>query len=561
MASQGKGLNGSRYSPSMHPDLSPTYYLDNFQTVLTSVSNSYSDLLSPEEAGFLDAFARLSPDAQALLVRLLMRTRDIYPTGILAYPEISDIPTALKELDAASLVRLDAPIGLDELFVISTKPILVAAFSQEGARAALRKTELRESMSHLEQDERPLGTWLHQPDQIAVRLLVRTLVDRFRLLFFGNLYQDWSEFVVTDLGHLRYEAVEFALDSRGFNSRQDIDASLRVHELRGLLDEEADLEQLRVEIGQLPCDVAQHIHSRMERLKFHLGQAAERRKDWGLAHSIYQDCNYKGARHRLMRVQEQRAEWSEAYLTAEAILAAPAGEEELQATLRAMPRLARKLGRAAPLGGKLQAPVTHELVLSSSPEICVEYSVAEALSSPDCTVHYVENALFNSLFGLTFWDAIFKPVPGAFFNAFQAGPVDLFHPDFAAKRETEIAQAFASMKHSDYAESLITTWHQKLGLQNPFVFWETLTESLLAEALAIIPRDHLTVIFQRMLLDLRANRSGFPDLIAFMPGAVGYELIEVKGPGDRIQDNQARWVDHFGRHGIPCRLVNAAWAN
>ena len=28
----------------------------------------------------------------------------------------------------------------------------------------------------------------------------------YRLLFFGNLYQDLTEFVVTDLGHVRYES-------------------------------------------------------------------------------------------------------------------------------------------------------------------------------------------------------------------------------------------------------------------------------------------------------------------------------------------------------------------
>jgi len=311
-------LNEVEYSHSMHPDISPKYYLDNFLTVLTSVSNSYSDLLLPEEDGFLDAFARLSPDAQALLVRLLMRTRDVYPTSALAYPEINDIPAVLVELDATGLVWLDTPVSLDELFAISTKPVLVSAFSQEGARAAFRKTELRELVSHLEQEERRLSAWLCQPDQVAVRLLARPLVERFRLLFFGNLYQDWSEFVVTDLGHLRYETIEFATNSRGFSSRQDIDTSLRIYELRALMDEAADLEPLHAETRQLAFDVSPHIQSRRERLKFHLGQAAERRKDWELAHSIYQDCNYKGARHRLMRVQEQRAEWSEAYLTAEA---------------------------------------------------------------------------------------------------------------------------------------------------------------------------------------------------------------------------------------------------
>jgi len=40
-----------------------------------------------------------------------------------------------------------------------------------------------------------------------------------------------------------------------------------------------------------------------------------------------------------------------------------------------------------------------------------------------------------------------------------------------------------------------------------------------------------------------------------------FELVEVKAPGDRVQDNQARWMDYFLRHGIPCRVIHASWPN
>lgn len=89
--------------------------------------------------------------------------------------------------------------------------------------------------------------------------------------------------------------------------------------------------------------------------------------------------------------------------------------------------------------------------------------------------------------------------------------------------------------------------------------WQVLNEDLLRTALAHVPRQHLRVVFERMLRDLRANTSGFPDLVAFDTLTGRYELIEVKGPGDRVQDNQARWMDHFQRHGIPCRVLHVSW--
>ncbi|MDP2227104.1 MAG: VRR-NUC domain-containing protein, partial [Moraxellaceae bacterium] len=127
------------------------------------------------------------------------------------------------------------------------------------------------------------------------------------------------------------------------------------------------------------------------------------------------------------------------------------------------------------------------------------------------------------------------------------------------KRQADIDAALERLEATDYAQWLLERWRQKHGVQNHFVFWEWVNESLLDAALALIPRAHLRAIFLRMLSDLRANRSGFPDLIAFMPAEGRYELIEVKGPGDRVQDNQARWMDYFARHGIPCRVMHARW--
>jgi VRR-NUC domain len=38
-------------------------------------------------------------------------------------------------------------------------------------------------------------------------------------------------------------------------------------------------------------------------------------------------------------------------------------------------------------------------------------------------------------------------------------------------------------------------------------------------------------------------------------------MIEVKGPGDRLQDNQIRWLAYCAEHGIPARVVHVQWAS
>ncbi len=88
-----------------------------------------------------------------------------------------------------------------------------------------------------------------------------------------------------------------------------------------------------------------------------------------------------------------------------------------------------------------------------------------------------------------------------------------------------------------------------------------LNEELLQKALSVIPAQHLKLIFQRMLDDLRHHTSGLPDLIAFDISSEGtrYQMIEVKGPNDRLQDNQVRWFEFFAHYGIPTQVLHVQW--
>src|SRR4029077_1936945 len=100
----------------------------------------------------------------------------------------------------------------------------------------------------------------------------------------------------------------------------------------------------------------------------------------------------------------------------------------------------------------------------------------------------------------------------------------------------------------------------KQGIQSPFVFWDVVSEQLLREALSCLPREHLKVCFARLLGDSPAHRSGLPDLVQFWPGERRYRLIEVKGPGDRLQDNQLRWLSFCVAKALPVAVCHVTWS-
>nr|WP_309485741.1 VRR-NUC domain-containing protein [Halomonas sp. DQ26W] len=132
-----------------------------------------------------------------------------------------------------------------------------------------------------------------------------------------------------------------------------------------------------------------------------------------------------------------------------------------------------------------------------------------------------------------------------------------------ARRGEWFEACLAQLDDGRYRKTILETWQCKRGLASPFVHWEALNEPLLLQALACIPAAHLRACFERLLLDPRANRAGLPDLIQFLPetdvGSPTYRLIEVKGPGARLQDNQRRWLTCSRAHGIPAVVCHVTW--
>jgi len=99
----------------------------------------------------------------------------------------------------------------------------------------------------------------------------------------------------------------------------------------------------------------------------------------------------------------------------------------------------------------------------------------------------------------------------------------------------------------------------KSAVQSPFVTWGLLNEKLLGWALRCLPAAHLRLWFEWIVRDVRMNRAGFPDLVQFWPHERRYRMVEVKGPGDRLQDNQRRLLEFCASHQMPVSVCYVRW--
>ena len=582
----------------------PYYYLENFNVALEWLRGRYGELLAADEQQFMSDFTRLPLQSAALLVRMIMRQGDLFRASKLNYAEIGPPQEATRPLIELGWLEPRPTVGFADLCRLLRKAELSDILGLHGAAArALRKSAIPDLAGELTTTERPLDEWWPQAPDTLYQVKIAPLCERLRLMFFGNFRQSWSEFVLADLGIFRYEKVSLEPLARAFQTRAQIERFHAIYRCRELLSTETALDEVLAAVpAALPPDHDNSsdtwIEAKRAKLLFHIGQQLEKEQQLPQALDAYAASRHPEARMRAIRVLEKLQHFTAAAELLAQVQQAPANELEIQLAARIQPRLCRKLGMVTPhptRGDQDTQPIispqaqteqpAHELgharlhhhlrgrgrprghawfdmaldLPFPDPPMRVELAVSAHLSTPDAPVIYVENTLLNTLFGLLCWDAIFAPLPGAFFHAFHTGPADLLEPDFRRRRTTLFSARLAQLDTGAYRATILERFDEKNGIQSPFVAWGAVTREELELALDCIPAAHLHKCFERLLTDVRANRSGLPDLIQLWRAERRYRLIEVKGPGDRLQDNQVRWLDFCHAHEIPVSVCKVTW--
>lgn len=536
----------------------PLYYLKNFQHVLDWVAARYADVLNFDEQQFVAGFGQLPSASQALWVRMAMRKGAHFRASKLNYPEIGDTRSAATALVSHGWVCERARLALVEVFDVLTKPEILGRFGPHLTQPKGKKSEWLEELTAEFSQPQSLAEWHPALDEPLYTLNHRALCDRLRLMFFGNLSQGWSDLVLADLGLFNYEKVDFSPESRALRSRPDIDGYLHLYACREQFEAGGDTSEVLAQILDYQTD-NRWLQRRRARLLFQLGQYHERAGALALALRVYRHSGHAEARLRIVRVLELLGEYAQALALTEPCEDVPFSDAEEQQLLRMLPRLRRKLGLAA-LARPKAVPIERlDLSLEYNEALSVEFKVVSHLQAPEAPVYYVENTLINGLFGLLCWPAIFAPLPGAFFHPYQSGPADLLDQDFYPRRAALFDACLAQLDSGDYLDTIRATHTAKFGVQSPFVAWDYVSGTLLEDALLCLPPAHLKVWFRRLLQDIKTNRAGMPDLIQFWPAQKTYRMIEVKGPGDRLQDNQLRWLALCEQHKMPVTVCYVQW--
>ncbi|EKO3405217.1 VRR-NUC domain-containing protein [Vibrio fluvialis] len=524
------------------PTLPDDYYLNNFRKLTSHALEWYADLLTDEERRWLADFDRLSHGGQCLLVRLLSRRGNWFRSDKAEYKEIGDQQQALSELAALGFITLNPDADISTLAEkLLTKAEIIALFPTLPKQS--RKEALLAQLSQqiiAKEIELPFSViYLNQGEMIELLLV----------LFFANTHQDFSQFVLDDLGLNNFERYQLSRERRFFQDREQVEVLRKLTHIQSLYDlcpkpTPTELDEWQRLLPE-PCE-----HPSIERKRQHvinqLARDYERHQAFAPALMLYRQTQVMPTRERQARILDKQQQIQAMRDIVTEMLDAPLNHSELEVAEKLHQRVLRLQGQKAPRTIKPAHKTLHlELDLSQQR---VELAVKSHFEQLGYQVYYLENQFLNTLFGLTFWDAIFAPVEGAFINRYQHRPLDLYHDDFVLKRQSYIESAIAELMN-DGVKPLWLRWQNKFSITNPFVFWTDCDESLFELTEQSFPRALLVDLFKVQLSDLKLYRNGMPDLILFKDGE--FEWVEVKGPGDKLQDNQWRWIEQFSRLNVP----------
>ncbi|PML87611.1 hypothetical protein BCS96_01805 [Vibrio breoganii] len=532
-------------------ELPEGYYHSNFNTLIEHAKSHYPDLLYPEELKWIEDYYSVDLPAQRLLVRLYSRKGEWFRSDKLNYAEIPDLPSAFQQLAEHRFISLPSHIDTEILcHSILTKPELLKLFPTLGK--SLSKSKLVQ-LACEECEKYPIK----ELDFTLLHLEYSAFLATLTTLFFANARQDLSQFVVSDLGLHQFEQYSLSKELRFFNHRAEVDQLLslaRISDCYYQLDKTASSAQkhqyLSALIDAMPTELEHgYVLRRYQRLTNTIARDFERLQDYDTAMHLFEQTTLAPSRERRVRILVRGDRLDEAKQLVGQMLEAPQDEPEHEVALRLQQQINRKLGiKVAKASKPSIATLYLELNLSSQK---VEPAVAQHLEQLGWHTYFLENTFLNGLFGLAFWDVIFAPIEGAFLNAYQVGPKDLYTPQFTEKRQQLIKKRMDELQQLGFDE-LERIYRCKHGLTNPFVHWSMFGLQVLQHAKHSFSIQDLLALFEVMLGDIRSFRTGMPDLIAFKGNE--YHWIEVKGPGDKLQDNQIRWFKQFSRLGIKAEV-------
>lgn len=543
------------------------YYRDNFLILVQYAVKRYASFFTATEHACFQTFFQFSPLAQALYIRLFNRKPTLFRQDKLHYPELAPLSTPLDELSTGHFVQTQMDtFPILTLLETFTQPELKQIGSSFSLQKNLKKEELLTQLHPLlEANRTALAPYAW------VQILHKALFQRLLVLFFCNRSQTMTDFVLVDLGKTHYESYPIEEKIFYFPDRQALEAYLFWGEERDSFLElcaQKNLPLMKKKVEDLlntpiPVFPASRYYTQM---LFAGTRAYEYTQEWKRASELYEQLlaqayHFEVASRYLLCLEKQwyyqtAREKTKKFLTeATSLTQQIFFQFHLQKQEKALkqkqtrfpplqtPTLKTFSGQQTPhyLGSKatFQKKDSEQL-------LTVEEFVDDAFKEEGWEGVFAENNFILSCATFLCWEILFAPIPGVFQHPYQSGPLDLFSDSFYTRRQMLFTQHFQQLE-SWNCEKLFayfqTQYTQKQSLQCSLKGGNLFELKDYFPFLEFSVGTRLVSLLKSLFQNLSEKCRGFPDFVFWKQNPLKLQIVEVKGPSDRLSDAQKSWID------------------
>lgn len=170
---------------------------------------------------------------------------------------------------------------------------------------------------------------------------------------------------------------------------------------------------------------------------------------------------------------------------------------------------------------------------------------------------HCEGRILCTIFGLLFWDILFADVPGAFETPYQSAPLDIAEESFYHAREELIERRLTEIMNGQARQimEVVDDKYRENKTWGVGVRWDSFGKQDLLEIAHVSSSEvelhgfwlistHAQCLGGTVLSAIcrcfceRYSGGGVPDLIVWNMEMGHCMFVEVKGPGDTLQQNQ-----------------------
>ena len=550
-------------------DLPPKYYHDYFCYVLDFVRKRYSAILHEHEIEFLDHYAALSENAQCLFIRFSNRSKSFFRVNSISYHEIDDIPAVLEELHENRFIETLCDTHTDrsgeiiELFTKEQLLELTKLLEPDVLPAkSIKKPDLVRWLLHT-YDFEILCELINETEPV-VKVSHEAEVMLMKFLFFGNRYADMTEFVIRDLGHVRFQSFDEAHLSIQFETRKEVDDTLMVSLMKETFDvlkQQFPPEEIYDWFMNWQGGIAGTLSAKAipsyNLFIMRVSAWLERKKMLSQALVIYQLTNDAPARERRVRLLYNLGEIDEALALCEEIAENPQNADEryfsedfYERIKNKKKRVVKRTTQALKSADAIEVPAMYRYQ--------VELGAIHHYRALGYNAVFSENEPWRMLFGLLFWDIIYDTNVKTIHNPLQRVPTDFFLPDFYYNRSGQLSERMKQAQTREQIEEIvIKTYEEKFGITNVLVPWYEDGLAKVTTLISWLSPEQIHKVLIEVAQNMRENTRGFPDLLVW--NETEYAFIEIKSPTDHLSSRQLHWQHFFAEHGVQSRIVRVKW--